>query len=133
MEKQKHLKKRARERFSNEKPGNVAGVGSPSVLEVLGVGPAVLLAVELGVDEGARGGFVERVGSVHRPFALEKVAPAGLLAASQGGGVRELLLRARSPQVHEEEEEDDEADRGHGGRVGSAPKGHFWLEFLSLW
>ena len=57
-------------------PGKVAVEGSPAVPEVVGVGAAVHLAVELGVDEGAVGGLVERARVVADPRAGEQCARA---------------------------------------------------------
>lgn len=54
-------------------PGDLAIDGLPSILEVIGVGPAVHLAVELGVDNGA-GILVEWVRVVANPGAGEEGA-----------------------------------------------------------
>ena len=47
--------------------------GLPSILEIVGVGAAVHLAVEFGVDDRA-GVLVERIGVVAEPGAGEEVA-----------------------------------------------------------
>ncbi|RZS12216.1 hypothetical protein BHM03_00043643 [Ensete ventricosum] len=56
------------------RPREFAGVGLPPVLEVRLVRPAVPLAVELRLQEGAGGGVVERVRVVVDPAPLEHVA-----------------------------------------------------------
>lgn len=54
----------------------------PSVLEVIGVGPPVHLAVEFGIDDGARV-LVERIGVVANPGAGEESA-GGLISLEHG-------------------------------------------------
>lgn len=58
-------------------PGELAIEGLPSIFEVVGVGAAIHLAVEFGVDDGA-GVLVERIGVVAEPGAGEEVAGAAV-------------------------------------------------------
>lgn len=59
--------------------------GLPSILEVIGVGPAVHLAVEFGVDNGA-GILVEWIRVVANPGAGEEGA-RGLVGLEHGAAV----------------------------------------------
>ena len=121
------------------RPREFAGVGLPPVLEVFLVRPAVALAVELCLQEGAGGGVVEWVGVVVDPAPLEHVAadtvrslpPPGRRAiaavvlvtealrrhAMQGGN-QNREQRAAEPKAplsfgsHHKQEEEDEMMRG---------------------
>lgn len=89
-------------------PGEAAGERLPPVFEVSGVGTAVLLAVELGIDEGAAPGAVQRVRVIVDPLPPEDVAASGESSGlSRAGRVAdaENVAAAGAGEVGEIEED----------------------------